>query len=356
MVPEGSVKYSIFYSLQAPEEFGATPQRVYAEALDQIERADELGFHQVWLTEHHFMDDAYCPAPMIAAAAIAGRTRKIRIGQGVVLLPFYGHPLRLAEDTAVLDVASGGRFELGIGRGYRPHEFAGFGVDIKHRKAMTDEGLEILRRAWSGERFSFSGVHYQVNDARLSPVPVQQPHPPLWLGAATAKSRRQVAEGGYPLLISLITNIAETQQEFGDYTESLVRCGRDPADYPRALIREFYVAEDAETAWREVKPHFLHIYRKVYCPPYLPFYDENPDGTPRLVTDPADGYFESERFRRDRHIIGDPEFCARELRRYRDEVGVENMILRMQFPGQPMEQVMRSLELLAKEVIPRVEA
>jgi alkanesulfonate monooxygenase SsuD/methylene tetrahydromethanopterin reductase-like flavin-dependent oxidoreductase (luciferase family) len=349
------VKYSIFYSLQAPPEFGASPEQVYREALDQIERADELGLHQVWLTEHHFMDDGYCPSPMIAAAAIAGRTRRIRIGQGVVLLPFYGHPLRLAEDTAVLDLASGGRFELGVGRGYRAHEFAGFGVDIKHRKAMTDEGLEILRRAWSGERFSFSGKHYQVSNAKLSPLPVQQPHPPVWLGAATAKSRRQVAEGGYPLLISLITNIEETQKEFADYTTALVACGRAPSDYPRALIREFYVADDSEQAWREVKPYFMHIYRNVYCPPHLPFYDTNADGTSRLVTDPGDEYLESERFRRDRHIIGDVEFCARELRRYRDEVGIENMILRMQFPGQPTAQVMRSLELLVGEVIPRVE-
>lgn len=348
------MNYSIFYSLQAPEEFGRSPQQVYADALDQVEHADALGLYQVWLTEHHFLDDAYCPAPMIAAAAIAGRTRQIRIGQGVVLLPFYGHPLRLAEDSAVLDVASGGRFELGIGRGYRPHEFAAFGVDIKHRKAMTDEGLEILRLAFRGERFSFSGTHYQVNDARLSPLPVQQPLP-IWLGAATATSRGQVAQGGHPLLISLITTLAETQGEFGDYSDSLRACGRDPADFPRALIREFYVAEDMETAWREVKPHFLHIYRKVYCPPHLPFYDEQPDGSTRLVDDPNDAYFESERFRRDRHIIGDPEFCARELRRYRDEVGIDNMILRMQFPGQPHDQVMRCLDLLVNEVIPRVE-
>jgi alkanesulfonate monooxygenase SsuD/methylene tetrahydromethanopterin reductase-like flavin-dependent oxidoreductase (luciferase family) len=115
------------------------------------------------------------------------------------------------------------------------------------------------------------------------------------------------------------------------------------------------VAEDSERAWEEVKPYFLHVYRKVYCPPWIPFFDTNPDGSSRRVIDPNDGYFESENFRRDRHIIGDPEFCARKLRRYRDEADIDIMILRMQFPGQPGNQVMRSLELLAKEVIPRVE-
>ena len=349
------MQYAIFYSLEAPPEFDVTPEQVYADALDQIAYADALGLHQVWLTEHHFMDDAYCPSPMIAAAAIAGRTKKIRIGQGIVILPFYGHPLRLAEDTAVLDVISNGRFELGIGRGYRPHEFAGFGLNRKQRRGMTDEGLAILHRAWTGERFSFSGKHYQVDNARLAPLPVQKPHPPLWLGAGTPTARRQVAEGGYPLLISLVTTLEETKAEFDDYTQALLACGRNPADFPRALIREFYVAEDQQQAWNEVKPHFLHIYRKVYCPPWLRFFDRNPDGSLRKVTDPNDPYFESAAFRQDRHIIGDPEFCANELRRYKDEAKIDIMILRMQFPGQSMDHVMRSLELLVKEVIPRVE-
>lgn len=348
------MKYAVFYSLQAPAEFRVTPQQVYAEALDQIARADELGLHQVWLTEHHFMDDAYCPSPMIAAAAIAGRTKQIRIGQGVVLLPFYGHPLKLAEDTAVLDVLSGGRFELGIGRGYRPHEFAGFGVNQKQRVSMTNEGLEIIKRAWTGERFSFTGKHYQVNDARLTPTPVQNPMP-LWLGAGTPSSRRKVAQKGIPLLVSLVTNLEETKAEFGDYTQALRDFGRDPAKFPRALIREFYVAEDGRRAWDEVKPHFLHVYRKVYAPPWIPFFDVNPDGSRRRVTDPNDPYFESENYRKDRHIIGDPEHCARELRRFKEEAKIDIMILRMQFPGQSHTQVMRSLELLVKEVIPRVE-
>lgn len=348
------MKYAIFYSLQAPPEFGVTPQQVYAEALDQIARADELGLHQVWLTEHHFMDDAYCPSPMIAAAAIAGRTKQIRIGQGVVLLPFYGHPLKLAEDSAVLDVLSGGRFELGIGRGYRPHEFAGFGMNQKERVARTNEGLEVIRKAWTGERFSHSGKYYQVNEARLTPAPVQQP-PRLWLGAGTPSSRRKVAQKGLPLLISLVTNLEETIAEFGDYTQSLKDFGHDPAQFPRALIREFYVADDSKRAWEEVRSHFLHVYQKVYCPPWVALYDDNPDGTKRRVRDPKDPYIESERFRKDRHIIGDPELCARELRRYKDEAKIDVMILRMQFPGQPMAQVMRSLEMLVKEVIPRVE-
>ena len=162
------------------------------------------------------MDDGYCPSPMIAAATIAGRTERMRIGQGIVLLPLYGHPLKLAEDAAVLDVLSNGRLELGVGMGYREAEFSGFGLELSSRRRRMDEGIEIIRRAWTGEQFSYDGRYYQVNDAVLSPLPVQRPGPPLWLGAGTPKARAKVAQLGLPLLISLVTTFEETRAEFAD--------------------------------------------------------------------------------------------------------------------------------------------
>ena len=227
---------AVFHSLQAPEMFGVTPAQVYGEAIEHIQHAEALGFAQAWLTEHHFMDDGYCPSPMIAAATIAGRTRQIRIGQGVVLLPLYGHPLKLAEDAAVLDLLSEGRLELGIGMGYRHEEFAGFGLEIKSRRRRMDEGLDIMLRAWSGDRFSYDGRHYQVRDARLTPGPVQHPHPPIWLGAGTSQARAKVAQRGLPLLISLVTTFEETRSEFADYTEALLAAGYERKDVRRAIF------------------------------------------------------------------------------------------------------------------------
>lgn len=348
------MELAVFHSLQAPTQFGVSPEQVYGEALDQIVRAEELGFSQVWLTEHHFMADGYCPSPMIAAAAIAGRTARIRIGQGIVLLPLYGHPLKLAEDAAVLDVISGGRFELGVGMGYRKEEFEGFGLDIRSRRRRMDEGIDIIRQAWAGERFSYEGTYYQVHGARLTPQPVQKPHPPLWLGAGSRKARVKIAAMGLPLLISLVTTVEETQAEFADYTQALVDLGRDPGEHPRALIREYYVAASAQQAWGEVRPYLQYVYRDVYPPNWLRLLASDGKGGTRRVTDPNDPYFDSEEFRRDRFIIGDPEHCARELRRYRDQVGVDTLILRMQYPGQPASQVARSLELTAAEVMPRM--
>jgi len=348
------VELGVFHSLQAPDAFGVTPARVYGEALEQIQHAEALGISHAWLTEHHFMDDGYCPSPMIAAATIAGRTERMRIGQGIVLLPLYGHPLKLAEDAAVLDVLSNGRLELGVGMGYREAEFSGFGLELSSRRRRMDEGIEIIRRAWTGEQFSYDGRYYQVNDAVLSPLPVQRPGPPLWLGAGTPKARAKVAQMGLPLLISLVTTFEETRAEFADYTEALAVAGHDPAEFRRALIREYYVAEDAERAWNEVKPYLGYVYREVYPPHWLRLFADDGAGGKRRVRQVDDPWLQSPEFARDRFIIGDPEHCASEIARYRDELGIDLLILRMQYPGQPASQVERSLELTGREVMPRL--
>jgi len=144
---------------------------LYRESLAQAEAAEQLGFDSIWLTEHHFTDDGYLPALMPAAAAIAARTTRVSIGTYVLLAPFY-HPLRLAEDAAFVDVVSGGRLRLGIGLGYRAEEFEGFGVPRAQRLGRTLETIEILKLAWSGERFSFDGRYFKFRDVRVLPRPV----------------------------------------------------------------------------------------------------------------------------------------------------------------------------------------
>jgi alkanesulfonate monooxygenase SsuD/methylene tetrahydromethanopterin reductase-like flavin-dependent oxidoreductase (luciferase family) len=341
------MRFGLLYSFEAPTEFGASTAQVYREGLGQIAEADRRGIDSIWLTEHHFFEDSYCPSPMMVAAAVAAVTEQVRICQGIVVLPLYGHPMKLAEDCAVVDNISGGRFELGVGQGYRADEFDGFGYEFASRRAMYLEGLEILNLAFSGERFSFEGKHYNVLDAQLKPGLVQQPPPPLWVGAATPKTRRRVADDGHRLLISLLTDLEHTKAQFDDYRVSLQAAGRPLDDEPIALIRDFYVAETTEQAWAEVRPHLMHTYRNVYAPPGVAMIERMADGSRRLVTDLDDPFYESEAFWKDRFIIGD---------RYRDELGVTDLILRMQHPGQADEQVRRCLSLLTDEVIPAVEA
>src|SRR5438309_3035230 len=148
------IRFGLWYDFRNPAQWHRPADRLYREILDQIAWAENNGFDDVWLSEHHFIEDGYLPSILPAAAAIAARTNRIRIASGVLLMPFH-NPIRLAEDVASVDVISGGRFELGVGIGFKREEFSGFGVSSKERGARTDQSLEIIRRALAGELVTF---------------------------------------------------------------------------------------------------------------------------------------------------------------------------------------------------------
>ena len=139
------IRFGLWYDFRNPPEWRQASDRLYSETLDQIAWGESHGFDDVWLSEHHFIEDGYLPSILPVAAAIAARTKRIRIASGVLLMPFH-NPVRLAEDIAVVDVISGGRFELGVGVGFKHEEFDGFGVPFKERGARTNQSLEIIRR------------------------------------------------------------------------------------------------------------------------------------------------------------------------------------------------------------------
>lgn len=333
----------LMYSLQAPAQFGAQAVAVHRDALAQLAWVDEHapGVDSVWLTEHHGFPDGYMPAPMIVAAAIASRTTRLRIAQGIVLLPLYGHPLRLAEDSAVIDVLSNGRFELGVGMGYRQDEFDAFGTELRTRRRRFDEGLDILERAFTGERFSYEGRHHSVLDGIVTPRPVQD-RLPIWLGAATPAARRRVVERNHNLLISLLTDIDHTAAQFADF-RAAGGTGRT------ALIRECWIG-DVE----EVLPHLHYTYRQVYAPPHAMFVERRADGTRRQVTDKDDPFYSSPSFWRDRFIIGSAAEVAAEIRRYRDVLGIDELVLRLAHPGVSHERELEALRALSEDVLPLV--
>ena len=147
---------------------------LYRKHVDLCVEAEDLGFDTIWLTEHHFVDDGYSPSMIPLAAAIAARTKKIRIGTFVLLMPLH-NPLHVAEDAATIDVLSNGRFDLGLGQGYVPREFAGFNVPREERSKRLREGVEIVRRAFTEDNFTFEGKCYSVRDVTLYPKPVSNP-------------------------------------------------------------------------------------------------------------------------------------------------------------------------------------
>ena len=337
------MKIGLMYSMQAPARFGVRTVDLYRESLAQIAWVDEHapGIDSVWFTEHHGFADGYMASPMVIAGAVAARTCRLRIAQGIVLLPLYGHPLRLAEDSAAIDLLSGGRFELGVGMGYRQDEFDAFGMDLRTRKGRFDEGLDIIERAFTGERFSYEGRYYDALGAILTPPPVQRSIP-IWLGAATPVARRRIVERGHNLLISLLTDIHHTKAQFDDFRSS-GGTGRT------ALIRECWIG-DVE----EVLPHLHYTYREVYAPPHAMFAVKDADGRRRQITDAADPFYDGPEFWTDRFIIGDAATVAAEIARYRDELGIDELVLRLAHPGVSHERQMRALRDLSEDVLPRL--
>jgi alkanesulfonate monooxygenase SsuD/methylene tetrahydromethanopterin reductase-like flavin-dependent oxidoreductase (luciferase family) len=220
---------------------------LYAETLDFIAWSESVGFEGAWLPEHHCAEDGYLPSPLVTLAAVAARTKRLKLGSAVALAPLY-HPVRFAEECAIVDILSGGRLEMSIAVGYRRREAEAYGVDFSTRGRRTDEFLEIVRRLWAGESVTFEGKFFQVKNAAIVPPPIRG-HIPLYLGGFADKAIERTAKYGDGYFGNM---------EIVDlYAEKLRAVGKDPAQ-ARIRIQGLFVlvAKDPERAWHELGPHF----------------------------------------------------------------------------------------------------
>ena len=241
----------LMFSFRNPAAWRRPFADVYRDELELIVHAEQLGFDTIWLTEHHFADDGYSPSIIPLAAAIAARTERVRIGFNLLLLPLH-NAIKVAEDIATLDVLSGGRIDVGVGQGYARHEFAGFGVDRRERLGRFVEGLDVLHGLWTEDTFSYRGEHYAIDDARLQPKPVQQPAPPLWIGATSTAGVRRAGRRGANLLG--LTN-PRLQHE---YERARAEAGFE-TDAKVLQLHWTHVAESDDAAWDVATPHFHHL-------------------------------------------------------------------------------------------------
>jgi len=333
------------YGMQAPPGCGFTHEQLYREMLEQLEVAEDLGYDSVWLTEHHFLDDGYLPALLACAAGVATRTRRIKIGTGVVLLPLYD-PIHIAEEAAVVDLLSSGRLIFGIAPGYRPEEFAGFRTPREKRGARMEEAMNVLIQAWSQERFSFEGKFYSYTDMKVTPKPVQKPHPPIWIGASIKEGIRRAAKYGVPLLASPRHRLGEMEAHYRLYQEYLGKFGTQ-CDL-RPVMRDVYVAETTKQAEEEAREHVVYIHREWYgaWSAWRPITTD----TGKRVENKEEVQFDEVR---GRFIIGDPNTVSREIAEYQKAFGMNYLIARMQFPGLAHEKAIKSMRLFAQEIMPR---
>src|SRR5262250_217760 len=243
------MRFGTFFFFQAPP--GHRHDHIIRRELEQIEWTEELGFDEAWLTEHHFIDYGLSVDPAALAAAAASRTRRIRIGLAAAILPFH-HPLRLAEQMALVDIISNGRLDVGVGRGNRPAEFRGYRVPQEESRERFDEAVEIMQRAWTQERITYDGRFFTVPGVSVIPKPVQRPHPPLYQVCVTKDGIENTALRGWPMLNSVLFGpVSQLQANRQTYVETLEKSGRSPEEVA-ALLSRWGVS--ARSTWRRAMP------------------------------------------------------------------------------------------------------
>jgi len=328
------LRFGVCYDFRNPPDSGVSDRALYAEVMDQVRWLDGLGADLVWFTEHHFVDDGYLPSWIPVAGAMAAVTEHVRFGTDICLLPF-NHPVRLAEDLAVLDNLSGGRVEVGLGMGYAPHEFRGFGIPVSRRVSLMDEGIEVLKRCFGGERFSYAGKRYRLEDVVITPGYVQDGGPPLWIAAMSEAGALRAARYGTHFLPQGLKG-----RVYDPWVEAVRADGRDPADYRIGIIRSVLVTDDRDTDWpavRAAERYRMELYNRFFAESRQGF-GEKGEPIPQAW------------------IVGNVEHCVEEIGSFVRDFGVTDLVTMAVPPGLRAEQMRSSLERLFRDVVPRLKA
>jgi alkanesulfonate monooxygenase SsuD/methylene tetrahydromethanopterin reductase-like flavin-dependent oxidoreductase (luciferase family) len=351
------MRFGTYFFLQAPP--GHRHADIIHRELDQMVYSEELGFDEVWLTEHHFIDYGLSVDPASLASAVASRTDRVRIGLAAAILPFHD-PIRFAEQMALVDIISNGRLDVGVGRGNRPSEFTGYRIPQVESRERFDEAVQIIQRAWTAERFRYDGRFFQIPEVRVIPKPLQQPHPPLYQVCVSPDSIESTALRGWPMLNSLLFGSADQLTASRDrYVATLQKAGRSAAEIAALLARwgvsrQIYVAPTDAEALAETRAAEMW-YQEAFCKFLIPerIEESHPTLQPgframaeRLSKITWEGLVA------ETLAFGSPETVARHVEEMR-QMGVGQLMCWMNFGGLPQDRVRRSMELFAREVMPR---
>ena len=343
------MKFGMFHI--APWHESRTAEQTLAEALEGIELADGLGFEGVWLGEHHFSRHGILSGIFSFAGHVAARTKNMRIGTAVVVLPFH-NPILVAEEAAMLDVLSGGRLDLGVGAGYQRMEFNGIGVDIEESRDRFSEYLDVMIEAWTKETVTYHGKFVNIDDVWVIPKPVQKPHPPLYVAVSTSPaSADAAAKRGLPVILGGPTaTMGQASEALATWRARMEHYGHPHAHLDPPVLMNVYVAPTKEEAERDpagFENFTVNVLAKVGSP-------ARKDGT-----FPA-GYESWATRQQDREIAstsgtrrlsGTPDMVIEQVEKFRAQ-GINHIFGWFGFPGMPHDKVMRSIDLFATKVMP----
>jgi alkanesulfonate monooxygenase SsuD/methylene tetrahydromethanopterin reductase-like flavin-dependent oxidoreductase (luciferase family) len=322
----------------------------------RIALAESIGFDVAWLAEIHFgAAFSLLSSPLTAVPAIAQRIPRIRIGTAVTLLPLH-HPLHCAEQAATADLLSGGRLEFGVGRGAIPTQFHGFGIPVAENRARFDECLDIIRLAWTRDRFSYRGAFYQIEDLEVVPKPVQRPHPPIRVAVHTPESFAHLGDLGLPIYSGTTTTpLPQLRECMALYRERLKAAGHAWRTDQMALMLPIHVGATPAAARDAMRPGVLQYYRNLEAI-FSRLPDSYADHLPRLQTiRETIAHLPYERFCRDQAVFGDAAEVTDRIEAIRDEFGLSQIIGWFDQGSQlSSEEAERSLRRFADDVMPRL--
>jgi alkanesulfonate monooxygenase SsuD/methylene tetrahydromethanopterin reductase-like flavin-dependent oxidoreductase (luciferase family) len=366
------MKLDLLYEIDAPKPWdGPHPygqrkaeQKAYRDAIEQIKLADSLGFNTIWAVEHHFREGrSHCPAPEVLLGALSQVTEQIRLGFGVTLTPFgFTHPARIAEKVAAVDILSNGRVEWGTGRS-TPMEQTAFGVDREKSREHWKEAIEIVCRMWSEERFSWDSPNFKFPERVVTPKPVQDPHPACWMAATSEGSAEVAGSNGLGMLsFSIMQPLEKMAQQVEIYREAAATA-KPLTDVTTNKVAAYTLVHCAETMeqaeangiWKSVAWWYQHLAQFTVDWELVHLSEEEraqafPLLNPLMQGDiPIDTFHEA-----DMLVVGDPERCIQKMKHYAD-LGVDQLICYVQFGYHSHESVMKTIELLGKEVLPELK-
>jgi len=373
------MRFDLLYELQMPKPHDErSEQRCFQQALEQIELADRVGFDTVWAVEHHFLTEfAHCSAPEVLLAAASQRTKRIRLGHGVVLLPHkFNHPIRVAERVAALDLVSNGRVEFGTGRSSQ-FEQAGFDIDFEASRDMWQESLEMIPRMWTEDPFEHAGRYVTVPPRSIVPKPLQKPHPPIWMAATSPQSWEIAGRSGIGILgLTLFVSVPQLADRVAAYRREIARA-KPVGKFVNDRVGAFTIVHVAESHEQAIANgaadaainYLLYAFRVLggFVDPSgsgmrrdkateeiksTPYRDMIAKEYPIIVKMMKNECTFDDLDREDMVIVGDVEHCVEKVERY-ERAGLDHFICLMQADRIPHERVMRSIELFAREIIPR---
>ena len=337
--------------LEFPRREEGTQQEAFQEGFALVDEAESLGVQSVWLAEYHFNAGRVLSAPITIASAVAARTKNIRIGLAVHILPL-GNPVRVAEEIATLDHISQGRIEFGIGRGTFPNVHEGYGVPFTESRGRFEESLEFIIKAWTTESFSFEGEYYQCQDLDIEPKPLQDPHPPIRVGVTSSESFPIIGRMGYPIFVnpSRVFTLEELAGPIQQYRQAWKEAGHEGEGHVGVRV-PIYVAPTAEAAYEDPQESAMFSVRRLgdRVGSYANYGGTTGDWaaqSERILGMSYDDWL------RDKVVYGTPDAVTGRLLQLKQILGLDQLVYEINYGNQlSNKQQLKSLHLFNEEVL-----